>query len=77
MYFIPADKGLKPIMFDQLPTAKGLLSFIYKRASVRFNYNEIYGKVVNYKFEKKEKDLAEAQKRKDEADEALLEEDEL
>ena len=26
---------------------------------MRFNYNEIYGKIVNYKFEQKEKKLEE------------------
>ena len=39
--------------------SQAILAFIYKRASVRFNYNEVYGKIVNYKFEQKERKLEE------------------
>lgn len=77
MFLIPADKKHKPIAFDDIPTAKAMLSFIYKRASVRFNYNEIYGKIVNYKFEQKEKKLTEEARKKEKEDQDEYEEDEL
>lgn len=77
MYLVPADKKHKPIPFDDIPTAKAMLTFIYKRASVRFNYNEIYGKIVNYKFEQKEKKLTEMERKKEQEDKDEYEEDEL
>jgi len=77
MWLVPADKKHAPIRFDDLPTAKAMLAFIYKRASVRFNYNEIYGKIVNYKFEQKEKKLEEQAKAKEREDMDEYEDDEL
>jgi len=77
LFLVPADKKHKPIAFDDIPTAKAMLTFIYKRASVRFNYNEIYGKIVNYKFEQKERKLEEQAKKKEAEDRDEMEDDEL
>jgi len=77
IYLVPADKKHPPILFQDMPAAKEMLAFIYKRASVRFNYNEIYAKIVNYKFEAKEKALNEAETAQAEKERALFEEDEL
>jgi len=77
IFLVPADKKHKPIAFDDLPTAKAMLGFIYKRASVRFNYNEIYGKIVNYKFDQKEKKLDDEAKKKEEEDNDEMDLDEL
>jgi len=77
MWFVPADKKHKPIKFADIPTAKAMLTFIYKRASVRFNFNEIYGKIVNYKFDQKEKKLENEAKKKEQEDQDEMDNDEL
>ena len=77
IFLVPADKKHPPVEFTDMPAAKEMLAFLYKRASVRFNFNEIYAKVVNYKFEAKEKALQAAERAQAAEDRRLYDEDEL